>query len=73
MTYYAVIGRLHDDDEDTCWLYQCDTVAEARQQFINEIRRDNDIPEADVVAGWEYTNVYITNVLSSTTPIEMEN
>lgn len=63
--FIAVIGRMHGDDEDQCRLYEGLTVAQARQQFINELRRDDNIPEADVVAEYEYTNVYITHVLSS--------
>lgn len=69
MTYFAITGRAHGDDEDYCMLFDRCTVGEARQQFIDETRRIAGITEADVEEGDEYSNVYITTVLASETPI----
>jgi len=66
--YIVIIGRAHGDDEDHARDYEHTTEVDARQAFINDVRRDQDTPEADVVAGYEYTNVYITHVLTSTSP-----
>lgn len=71
MTYFAVTGRLHGDDEDWCSLIQADTVEAARQTFIDETRFINGITSEDVASGDEYTNVYITTVLRSSSPIEV--
>ena len=70
--YIAVIGRLHGDDDDHPRLYEHTTVSAARQAFINDVRRDEGIKEADVVAGYECTNVYIGYVLTSDSPINIE-
>lgn len=71
MTHFAITGRAHGDDEDYCMLFECETVGEARQAFITETRRTAGITEADVEEGDEYSNVYITTVLASETPIEV--
>ena len=70
--FIVVIGRAHGDDEDHARQYESLTVTEARQRFINEVRHDEGIPEEDVVKEYEYTNVYITRVLTSTAPIVQE-
>jgi hypothetical protein len=70
--YIMIIGRLNGDDEDHPRDYQHTTVADARQAFINELRRDEQVPEADVIAEYEYTNVYITHVLTSASPINIQ-
>ena len=67
--YIVIIGRAHGDDEDHARDYQHATVPDARQAFINEVRADEGIPEDDVVKGYEYTKVYITHVLTSQSPI----
>lgn len=69
MTHFAITGRAHGDDEDFCMLFECDTVEQARQAFITETRHNRGITEADVEDGDEYSNVYITTVLASETPI----
>lgn len=71
MTYFAITGRLHGDDEDWCSLIQADTVEAARQAFIDETRFINNVTPEDVASGDEYANVYITTVLRSDTPIEV--
>ena len=71
--YIVIIGRMHGDDEDHARDYQHATVENARQAFINEVRADEQVPEADVVAGYEYTNVYIRHVLTSESPINVES
>jgi hypothetical protein len=48
--YVVVIGRMHGDDEDHARDYEMRTVPEARQCFINEVRAEEGVPEADVVA-----------------------
>lgn len=67
--YIAIVGRMHGDDEDQVRMYGHMTVVDARQMFINDLREDDQVPEADVVAEYEYTNVYITHVLTSDSPI----
>lgn len=71
--YIMIIGRLHGDDEDHARDYQHTTVESARQAFINDVRAADEITEADVVAEYEYTNVYISLVLTSESPINVEN
>ena len=72
-SYIAVIGRLHGDDEASICFYENMTTAEASHAFTLELRRDAGVLEADVVACYEYTNVYINHVLTSTAPINKEN
>lgn len=69
--YIVVIGRAHGDDEDHARNYGDMTIVQARQAFINDVRADGGIPEVDVVKGYEYTNVYITHVLTSQSPINV--
>lgn len=69
--YIVIIGRAHGDDEDHARNYGDMPIVEARQAFINDVRRDEGIPEDDIVAGYEYTNVYITQVLTSQSPINV--
>lgn len=71
MTHYAVIGRMHGDDEDTCFVYECSHASDARQNFIDDMRALEDITPEDVEAGGEEMNVYITHVLKSAAPIEV--
>lgn len=75
MTYFAITGRLHGDDEDWCSLIQADTAEVARQAFIDETRETNGVtPEdaaRDIAEGYEDSNVYITTVLTSETPIQI--
>lgn len=71
MTHFAITGRLHGDDEDHCRIFECDTVVEARQAFIDEVRISGNITPEDVESGEEYANVYITTVLRSSSPIEV--
>lgn len=71
--YIVIIGRAHGDDEDHARAYEHMTEVDARQAFINDVRHDDGIPEVDVVAGYEYTNVYIRHVLTSESPINVES
>lgn len=71
MTYFANTGRAHGDEEDTCRLFECATAVEARQAFIDETRISVGITPEDVAEEYEDSNVYITTVLSSETPIEV--
>lgn len=71
--YSVIIGRAHGDEEDHARNYGDMTEVDARQAFINDVRRNEDIPEADVVAGYEYTNVYITHFITSQSPINVES
>lgn len=72
LNYIIVIGRLHGDDEDHARQYGDMTVPEARQHFINEVRYDNGVTEDEVVREYETANVYITHVLTSQSPINLE-
>lgn len=71
-SHILVVGRLHDDDDSSYGVYTDMTKAEARQAFTNQLRRDNDIREADVIAGYEFANVYIDFVVMSATPFEVD-
>lgn len=71
--YIVIIERAHGDDEDHARDYKYMTEADARQAFINDVRRDEGIPEVDVVAGYEYTNVYITHFITSQSPINVDS
>ena len=70
--FIVVIGRAHGDDEDHARSYGAMTIPQARQRFINEVRRDVGICEEDVVKEYEHANVYITHVLTSSTPINLD-
>lgn len=70
--FIVVIGRMHGDDEDHARQYGDMTVVEARERFISEVREDEGISAEDIAAGYEYTNVYITHVLTSQSPINVE-
>ena len=73
MTHYAIIGRAHGDDEDTCLLIDAETVQEACYQFYNLIREAAGISDADLATGEEWTNVYITHAVSCDRPLTYEN
>jgi len=70
--YIAVIGRLHGDDDDHPRVYEQTTVADARQLFVNDVRSDNGVSESAVVEAYEFANVYIGYVLTSASPINIE-
>lgn len=70
--HILVVGRLHGDDDSSYGVYTDMTKAEARQAFVNQLRRDNDIREADVIAGYECANVYIEFVVMSAAPFEVD-
>jgi hypothetical protein len=69
MTYYAITGRVHGDDEDVCVLVEAASRNEAVQQFLDIMREQAGITfdPAD-----EYTNVYVNSIVSSATPISYE-
>lgn len=69
--YVAVVGRLNGDDEDRVEMYTQVTYTQAIHAFETQVRQDEDIPEADVVAGYTYTEVYVNHVLVSESPIEL--
>lgn len=71
MTHFAIIGRLHGDDEDTALVCQDCTEEEARAKFIELMRALDDIDPNDVEAMGEAADVYINHVLASETPITM--
>lgn len=70
--HLAVIGRLHGDDEGTIRLYAGVTESEARQRFGNDLRRDAGARETDVINEYEFTNVYIDAVLTTQTPMDIQ-
>jgi len=67
--YIAIIGRMHSDDESHVRTYENMTEPQARHQFELDCRHDADIMEVDLVAGYEFTNVYINSMLASASPI----
>jgi hypothetical protein len=69
--YIVIIGRMSGDDADHAREYQHTTVAAARQLFINDVRGEERISEADIEADYEYTQVYINHVLTSESPINI--
>ena len=69
MPYFAITGRLHGEDEDTAEVYQCETLEQARQMFIDEQRRAFGVELEDLDC--EIANVYITTCFRSETKIEV--
>lgn len=67
--FITVIGRIHDGDDQYVFHYKNMTLAQACHQFRVDVRHDQDIMEVDVVAGYEFTNVYIDHVLVSDSKI----
>lgn len=70
-THILIIGRIHDGDGPHIGQYMNMTESQARTQFINQVRRDEGVPEIDVIRGCEYTNVYIEYLATSDSPIEL--
>ena len=78
MTYYAVIGRIPFDDDDSCMVFEQMTEEEARKAFAFEMFRQKT--SSDELAREEQQasikdvggdlGVYITHVLASQSPIE---
>lgn len=71
MTYYAITGRVHGDDEDVARVLQADSLEQAEQAFVELLREDYGISESDAATGEEWTNVYVNTVFSSNTEIEL--
>jgi hypothetical protein len=60
MTHFAISGRICGDDEDQTHLIDAETLTDARQAFIDDMREAEDDPEAEV---------FITSVVASRTEI----
>lgn len=68
--YYAVIGRIHGDDEDTCYTFLGLDRAGAVREFKARIREDRQVEDAVDEDGED--RIYINHVLSSKTTITEE-
>ena len=69
--YTVIVGRMHGDDEATMRSYEHLTQSQAMQEFTNELRRDAGVFEYEVVAEYEWANVYVDFIFHSDTPIEV--
>lgn len=72
MTYYAVIGRIPFDDEDSIMFYESDEenppLAEWFEHDLFEEAGRDDMAEARKEFGGDYA-VYITHIVTSQTPL----
>lgn len=47
LNYYAVIGRIPGDDEDTCLIFQVESANDAVRAFADRIYEDRGLSEGD--------------------------
>lgn len=68
--YYAVIGRIPGDDEDTCLFYEGEnlTTDDLTNLFVAEMYEMSDAIQKDVNSAWGHV-IYITHILESGKPI----
>jgi|GEM_PF-2868229 len=75
--HYAIIGRIPDDDEDSCYFYEAASSDAAVALFEQEIYEDRFAPTADLAkAAIERNNgaaVFINHILKSGSPFAYEN
>jgi hypothetical protein len=69
--YTVIVGRMHGYEEATMRSYEHLTQSQAVQRFTNELRLDAGVSEVDVVAEYDWANVYIDFIFHSGTPIEV--
>lgn len=71
--FYAVIGRIPGDDDDSCYTYEVATRQEAVKAFKKDIYNDSEGSEAEDAKEnifKEYgVTVFIAHVLCSDSPI----
>jgi phage FluMu gp28-like protein len=72
--HFAVIGRIHGQDEDSVYLLRCNTQAEAERQFREAIVADTGFTERQLREQHglhkDDSVVYISHILSSHRKIE---
>lgn len=69
-TNFAIIGRIPEDDEDTCCIYHDTTCEAACAAFRSDIYRYSDRKDQDKVSKVYGDSVFITCVLESDTKIK---
>ena len=75
--FYAVIGRIPGDDEDSCYTYENVTRKQAVKLFEKDIYNDGESSAGEVADVREYAfkchgvTVFINHVLSSDSAIEI--
>lgn len=71
--FYAVTGRIHGDDEDTCFTFEADFTEDARRIFADMLFNSRGWSARDRVREIEEhggdLGCYINQVLISETPI----
>ena len=71
MTYYAVIGRIPFDDEDSIMFYESDEENPPLEEwFERDMYDDAGRDDMEEVRAENGATVYITAVLKSASPIE---
>ena len=68
--HVAVIGRIPEDDEDTCLFYSDITEAGADRAFKRDIYEIDGRKPKDVLKGYSVTH-FVTRMLSSETPFNI--
>lgn len=66
--YFAVVGRIHGDDEDCCYLFEAKDEDAAVEMFRVAITGTHDRTDAEALA--ERENVYVNHILRSDARIE---
>lgn len=66
--YYAVVGRIPGDDEDSCKVFAARDEEDAVNQFSDWIYETSGSDRADIIASWG-EDLFIDYVLSSDSEI----
>lgn len=69
--YYAVIGRIPGDDEDTCLFYEGEnlTTDDLTNLFVAEMYAATECSTEAVIKTWGDV-IYVTQILQSTNPMQ---
>jgi hypothetical protein len=71
--FYAVVGRIPGDDEDSVYLFQGDSMTpeELTSIFAEKIYYSNNRTDQNEIYNSWGTEVFINHILSSESPIEI--
>lgn len=67
--WYAIIGRIPGDDEDSCLVFECDSLTDAAVKFFDAMTDEMDADSKRQIEEQYGQLVYITHRLQSETPI----
>lgn len=67
--WYAIIGRIPGDDEDSCLVFECDSLTDAVVKFFDAMVGGMDVGSKRQLEEDYGQLVYITHRLQSETPI----